>query len=229
MRPDIAKQQHWIQQANEASIDSTDSVAFVKLVRILAPNPDVVESVHIKPGSRSGQPDIDVAGMYTSFIKGREPKKPKPPETVTDRIVEMVLQQWFEHPQEKLEDISRTHKDAMGAENIVGDLLERYLANRLEPVGYVWCSGSVVKKIDFIRVFSSKVELLQIKNRSNSENSSSKSVRDGTNIRMWFRAFSHKDVFNWDNFPDERNKLLLSEDGFRKFVTGYLRSLKSEK
>ena len=92
----------------------------------------------------------------------------------------------------------------MAAENIVGDLLERYLAKILEPKGWVWCAGSIVIAVDFImRGDATKWNLLQIKNRDNSENSSSKKVRDGTEIQHWFRTFAKTGETNWSHLDDQ--------------------------
>ena len=64
--------------------------------------------------------------------------------------------------------------------------------------------------------------MLQIKNRNNSENSSSSKVRDGTTINKWFRSFSKKDISNWKNFPDTQLNGQLSEEGFHNFIDIYL-------
>ena len=76
-----------------------------------------------------------------------------------------------------------------------------------------------MKKIDFC---NENGRLLQIKNSSNTENSSSKTVREGTVIEHWFRRLAKKGTTNWDalndlvNITKERDKL--SEDSFMFFV-----------
>ncbi len=117
----------------------------------------------------------------------------------------------------------------MGAENLVGDLLERYLASVLEPRGWVWCSGSVVKAVDFLRPPTrpgAAPLLLQVKNRDNSENSSSSRVRDGTDIEKWFRTYSRTGDTNWPAFPDPTARPYLNEPAFQQFVATYLRDLR---
>ena len=114
----------------------------------------------------------------------------------------------------------------MASENIVGDILERYIASIIEPKGWIWCAGSIIKSVDFIRKNNDKWELLQIKNRDNSENSSSKAIRDGTSIKHWFRTFSRKKQTNWENFPDPT--VTLSEAGFRRFLIDYIEKLKND-
>ena len=51
----------------------------------------------------------------------------------------------------------------MAAENNIGLLLERFIASVLEPIGWIWCSGSAVRAVDFIEPNTGI--LLQIKNR----------------------------------------------------------------
>ena len=81
----------------------------------------------------------------------------------------------------------RIHRDSMAAENFIGNLLESYLDRKLSNYGWVWCCGEMVKSVYFINPESNGFTLLQVKNRDNSENSSSKSIRDGTTILHWFR------------------------------------------
>jgi len=109
-------------------------------------------------------------------------------------------------------------------------LLERYLASVLEPRGWVWCSGAMVKAVDFIKPPSATQatwHLLQVKNRDNSENSSSSAIRVGTTIEKWFRTFSRKTGSNWAAFPDPVLRQHLSEHDFKNFVINYLHALKS--
>ena len=50
-----------------------------------------------------------------------------PPTTVPDEVVSIVLNISFNIQPENLERIKEEHRFSMAAENIVGDLLERYL------------------------------------------------------------------------------------------------------
>jgi len=115
----------------------------------------------------------------------------------------------------------------------------RHLAEKLEPsgrsggrspysesyyAGWIWCSGTSVKAVDFIHYDEKNNEwnLLQVKNRDNTENSSSSKIRDNTTIKKWFRTYSQRDATNWDNFPDEVSSKNLNEEDFRAFVKNYL-------
>ncbi|WP_084460029.1 MULTISPECIES: SinI family restriction endonuclease [Leuconostoc] len=79
----------------------------------------------------------------------------------------------------------------MSAENTNGSILEEYLATVLEPRGWYWCAGTTLRAIDFCyfneNEKDSKVTLLQVKNKYNTENSSSSAIRDGTKIKKWYR------------------------------------------
>lgn len=93
------------------------------------------------------------------------------------------------------------HNLWMSAENIQGGLLEEYIASRIESLGWVWCRGSIVRAVDFINEDCSV--LLQVKNKYNTENSSSSAIRIGTPIKKWFRIprqtrFGDDDRMNWD-------------------------------
>lgn len=51
----------------------------------------------------------------------------------------------------------------MAAENSIGLLLERFIASVLEPHGWIWCSGNIIRAVDLIDPSSGT--LLQIKTR----------------------------------------------------------------
>ena len=165
------------------------------------------------------------------YVKGRSPKSPKEPVTVPDKMVAIILENYFSLDSKDRDEVTKNHSLSMAAEGIVGDVLERYLASILENHGWVWCAGSVVNKIDFIKLTQkspAQYFALQVKNRDNSENSSSSSVRDGTDIEKWFRSFSKTGATNWNEFPDDSIKALLSEEDFEAFVENYIESIKSK-
>ena len=165
-----------------------------------------------------------------SFAASRNPKAPQAPTTVPDEMVSLILNEYFGIDESQLERVKQEHSLSMGAENLVGELLERYLATVLEPFGWVWCSGAMVKAVDFIKPPTgnqSTWRLLQVKNRDNSENSSSSAIRVGTTIEKWFRTFSRKAGSNWAAFPDPTLRQHLSEQAFKAFVRSYLSALKS--
>lgn len=77
------------------------------------------------------------------------------------------------------------HNLFMSAENIQGNLLEEYIAARTRQYGFLWCDGNVLRAIDFCN--SDGTFFLQVKNKSNTENSSSSNIREGTSIEKWYR------------------------------------------
>lgn len=58
------------------------------------------------------------------FADGRRGRKPKEPKTVPDNMVSVVLQDYFGCAPADLKRIQKEHRLSMGAENIIGDLLE---------------------------------------------------------------------------------------------------------
>lgn len=222
----------FIENANSAAqevmdqIDPTLSVKYVTVIEFLCDNPNMAATGRSKDSSEIGTLNY-IKVQALNFKKGREPKTPEPPKTIPDEMVGIILNQYFNVPADEIQKAKEWHLLSMGAENLVGDLLERYIAHTLEDEGWVWCSGSVVRSVDFIyRDEQRQWQSLQVKNRDNSENSSSSAIRNGTPIKKWHRTFSKKQGDNWKNFP-LKTPHNLSEENFKKFVGNYLQNLKS--
>lgn len=149
---------------------------------------------------------------------------PSEPTTVPDEAVSVVMCEVYGYSVEEAEQIKQKHQHAMSAENTVGALLERYIASVMEPHGWVWCAGDFVRATDFIRydAVHGQWQVLQVKNRDNSENSSSSAIRLNTSIEKWFRTYSRTGRDNWHNFPDPVSRMYLSEQGFSQFIKAYL-------
>lgn len=200
---------------------------FVTVVRFLHKNPD--SGAKPKKSDEGKQPKQLMLDMATKFSNSRLPTAPTKPETVPDKLVSLILHKHFNVPQDSLERAQNEHLLSMGAENMVGNLLERFIASKLEPHGWVWCSGSLVKSADFIKRPARKGDdwtILQVKNRDNSENSSSSAIRHGTKIEHWFRTFSRREATNWEQFPETEFRSELTEEEFHKFVKAYLKQFK---
>lgn len=201
---------------------------FVSIISFLAINPTAASAFRGSSAPKIGSPDY-IKKHAIGFAESRKPKAPKPPETVPDEMVSIILEKYFSIEKNKLECVKSEHKLSMGAENLVGELLERYLASVLEKNGWIWCSGAMVKAVDFIKPPTKSADVwrcLQVKNRDNSENSSSSKIRIGTTIEKWHRTFSKRKGTNWSNFPDPTLSPLLSEADFVKFVESYIKNLK---
>ena len=110
-----------------------------------------------------------------------------------------------------------------------------YIAVCTRPYGWIWCAGSTMKSIDFC---TCNGIFLQIKNKSNTENSSSSTVRDGTTIHKWVRLSTvHRNKkpiprYNWEklnSFVNEHktcgyqlSPCNMSENGYISFITALI-------
>lgn len=158
------------------------------------------------------------------FASGRHSNGPVMPKTIPDERIRDVLHAAYSVPSDKLDEAIRHHMEAMGAENFIGWILESYIAWQAEQTGWIWCSGAIIRAVDFIKpTRNGNWRMLQIKNRSNSENSSSSRVRLGTPIEKWFRVYANSGRTNWEAFPDDELRLRLSEKGFRDYIVKWIR------
>ncbi|MEH2450243.1 SinI family restriction endonuclease [Nostoc sp.] len=115
--------------------------------------------------------------------------------TVSDEIIDTILSVRLPTlSTDGINHIKDAHRLSMSAENILGLLLEEYIAENLSFYGWYCAWGATTNKVDFC---TKKGDLLQVKNRSNSENSSSSSVRKGTPIRKWHRVNAKNGVYYW--------------------------------
>ncbi|MBE9046350.1 SinI family restriction endonuclease [Pleurocapsales cyanobacterium LEGE 10410] len=139
-----------------------------------------------------------------------------PPGTVADSIVKTIIATKLSHLNDReLSKIIYAHRLSMSAENILGLLLEEYLHNNLTDYGWYFAWGDTVKSVDFCHEDG---RLLQIKNRSNSENSSSNKVRSGTEIEKWHRVNARTGKYMWENLNNKYATNKFSEEDFRSFV-----------
>lgn len=140
----------------------------------------------------------------------------KPMGTVPDEIINTIISVRLPFLNEqKLISIKYAHRLSMSAENILGLLLEEYLSEKLLPYGWYCCWGDTIRSVDFCTLSG---DLLQIKNRSNSENSSSKSVRQGTLIRKWHRIDAKTGAYYWKTLNELVGCTELSEQDFSSFI-----------
>ena len=124
----------------------------------------------------------------------------------------------------------RHHNLFMSAENIQGDLLEEYIAINIRKFGWLWCKGNIIRAVDFCS--EDGLVYLQIKNKNNTENSSSSAIREGTEIKKWYRLGTSKQggicfpAYKWENLNEIINsnnsftpKCNLSEQDYITFVS----------
>jgi len=201
--------------------------SFAEICRFLSDNPD-----RLSWCSRSIPSIYEADGLHVlaekHFAGYRKSDFPTETSTVPDEIVSIVMQEAYGYPVADSERMKREHQHAMSVENCVGALLERYLDSVFRQQGWHWCCGNFVKAIDFIREDQQGNWLaMQVKNRDNSENSSSSAIRHGTPIQKWFRSFSRTGATNWDNLPPPMQGYGLNEAGFIAFVRTYIESEKA--
>lgn len=160
---------------------------------------------------------------YQGGFDGRSSQRiSNPPGTVADPIIEKIIGARLDNlTNEELNKISFAHRLGMSAENILGLILEEYLSENLIGNGWHCAWGETVKSVDFVNENGS---LLQIKNRSNSENSSSSSVRDGTEIEKWYRIKADRVEYMWSHLNEICGTNNLSEERFVNFVEKTLTS-----
>ena len=136
--------------------------------------------------------------------------------SVSDEIIDTIISVRLPLlDQQKITAIKSAHRLSMSAENILGLLLEEYLAEKLLPYGWYCCWGETLKSVDFC---TQNGDLLQVKNRSNSENSSSNKIRQGTAIIKWHRINASNGAYYWDVLNERVGCTELSEQDFSSFV-----------
>ena len=165
--------------------------------------------------------DAEEAKFVHAFIKGYDNRPSvrtsNPTGTKADQIIDSLIRARISSFSDK--DIARVkfdHRLSMAAENIIGLILEEYIHVNVLKYGWSCCWGNSIKAVDFC---SSDGKLLQVKNKSNTENSSSNKIRQGTEIIKWFRLNANNGKTNWDSLNKIIGKpALLSETGFKQFA-----------
>ncbi|MCB0213182.1 MAG: SinI family restriction endonuclease [Anaerolineae bacterium] len=224
--PDLARsvaEKHVLNDDEGALIPS-----FVEICRFLGEFPSELSWSRGEKPTEFNESDLDkLAKRY--FDGYRRSDFPATPSTIPDEMVSVIMREAYGYTDEECEQIKVDHQRSMCAENCVGNLLERYINSILRDKNWYWCCGEFVKAIDFLSKNDDDDWLaLQIKNRDNSENSSSSAIRDGTKIQKWFRSFSkdtkkgRPNFTNWDKLPPLMKGYDLSEDGFKEFVIRYI-------
>lgn len=127
-----------------------------------------------------------------------------PKSACTDPAIKIIVKAIKKLTEEEAACGESTHNLFMSAENIQGNLLEEYIASKIRPYGFLWCDGNVLHAVDFCNTDGSV--FLQVKNKSNTENSSSSGVRAGTTIQKWFRLGTR--TRGGEKFPDYKWPLL---------------------
>lgn len=150
--------------------------------------------------------------------------------TCSDPALAKIVKTAFELDDDEIEKMEKAHNLFMSAENIQGELLEEYIAKNVKDSGWIWCSGNVLRAVDFCKRDGSA--LLQVKNKNNTENSSSSAIRNGTEIEKWYRLKTKKEKkksrpsYEWEKLNDIINRDLkkgeksceMSEEDYQHFL-----------
>lgn len=183
--------------------------------------------------------------------------------TCSDNIANIIVQKILERKREQEGNNSETPSDAeiylpdvhdlfMFAENNIGNLLEEYIDSKINGSGWIWCKGNTIHAVDFCYFKEGEngnknvITLLQVKNKNNTENSSSSKIRaemkklentlKDTNdtsldfsIKHWYRLSTKKESngqitseYHWSELTtiinNSGSSIELNEAGFKEYV-----------
>lgn len=153
-----------------------------------------------------------------------------PKGSCSDPAIKTIVQYAMEIDDHQATKQEQIHNLFMSAENIQGNLLEEYIDSIASDHGWFWCKGNILQATDFCT--EDGVTLLQIKNKSNTENSSSSKIRTGTSIKKWYRLGTktvNKEkvpVFKWESLneiinsyrPEVYSAVNLNEEDYSEFL-----------
>lgn len=166
---------------------------------------------------------------YQAILNPPSKRCAKPKSSCSDPAIKLLVQISQQINDETALIEERYHNLFMSAENIQGSLLEEYINSKISLLGWIWCAGNTLRAVDFCYYDGSY--LLQIKNKNNTENSSSSNIRVGTEIKKWYRLKTRRE--NGKNIPDfcwsklnniinscndSINKSIVSEEDYMKFL-----------
>ena len=126
-----------------------------------------------------------IRGYEEAMLNLPSERTASPKSSCSDPAIKTIVQYATNANDNEAENQSKYHNLFMSAENIQGNLLEEYISSVVRTYGWLWCNGNVLRAVDFCAKDGSA--LLQIKNKSNTENSSSSAIRIGTSIKKWYR------------------------------------------
>ena len=166
---------------------------------------------------------VEETKFLHKFIKGYDNRASvrisNPVGTKPDPMIDVIIAARL--PTADLVTMRVGHRLSMSAENILGSILEEYIHTKVIHYNWSCCWGNAIRAVDLC---SSRGDLYQIKNRSNSENSSSSAIRDGTNIEKWFRIDARTGRTNWDVLSTIIGKKgLFAEDEFADFCRALIK------
>lgn len=164
----------------------TDGCDLDYIFNVALNNPSFFPNINLT-GQQSPEAYIDrwIKGYYDAIHNPPSKRTANPKSACTDPAIAVIVKATQGMTSAESTIGENNHNLFMSAENIQGNLLEEYIASKVRPYGFLWCDGNVLRAIDFCNTNGSL--LLQIKNKSNTENSSSSNIREGTSIEKWYR------------------------------------------
>lgn len=165
----------------------------------------------------------EASKFMQKFIKGycgrASVRISKPVGTTPDPMIDVIISARL--PDADLKIMRSGHRLSMSAENILGIILEEYIHGKVLPHQWSCCWGNSIRAVDLC---SSNGDLYQIKNRSNSENSSSSVIRSGTSIKKWHRIDARTGKTYWDDLSSIIGiRQLFSEEEFTGFCISLIK------
>lgn len=171
---------------------------------------------------------------YNAHSKRPSLSHANPKGSAADPALNIMVKESENYSDKQLDVAIKNHNLFMAAENIQGNLLEEYISLKTENLGWVWAEGETLRACDFVRKNKMGIpQYIQIKNRDNTENSSSSAVRKGTQIQKWNRLTTRKKhkqpypVFNWNKLNTLMHvpsNSLMSEDDYEKFLSKVIKN-----
>lgn len=148
---------------------------------------------------------------YTDAVKNPPSRrKASPKGSCSDPAIQTIIQTVLGVDRSFARQMNAYHNLFISAKIIQGKLLKEYISNSIVYYGWIWCNGNVLRSVDFCSGDGSV--LLQVKNKSNTENSSSSAIRTGTTIKKWHRLGTQ--IKNGEKFLiykwNELNKIINS-------------------
>ena len=169
--------------------------------------------------------DLNISeNIRNSILKELAPNEPT---TTPDDLTSIVLEVAYKHSAEDRKKIQKQYLDQKQAEMMIGALLEKYIYSKGQKYGWVF-TGECIESVDFIKKTNHGWTTLQIKNSDNTENSSSKAVRDETTIIKWHRRNSKQRLITPKLKQNgelsklglgDRYQEILESDNYRPFLT----------
>jgi len=211
------------------SISSTDELYYLFEVALT--------DLSLFPNKTLSKDDVSLEAYLKKWVSGYQTfelpteKVKRAKGTCSDPAIKEMVKIVYSFDDATANYQSEVHDIFMAAENAQGDLIEEYIAGKIKPFGWLWCRGETIHSVDFCT--KDGLHLLQIKNKNNTENSSSSSVRNGTIIEKWYRLGSKsekgviKPVYKWDELNKIINDSLgtasslscdMSEEDYIKFL-----------